>query len=98
LPQRVQQPGLSIGLNRVTGDTEAAKIRQQQAQAARASSGLSVLDPLGRNKVKNQMSVNLVDLTHDSIHELYWRPIIRKREEKPGDNVLKDKLLLKDWE
>lgn len=44
------------------------------------------------------MALNVYDLTHDVIHELYWKPIVRKPEEKPADNVLKDKLLLKDWE
>jgi len=44
------------------------------------------------------MSTSLIDLTHDCITELYWKPIIRKPEPKPADNVLRDKLLLKDWE
>jgi hypothetical protein len=44
------------------------------------------------------MALDVIDLTHDVIHEYYWKPIIRKPEEKPADLVLKDKLLLKDWE
>ena len=57
--------------------------------------GGSVLDPLDRH---NPMATNVIDLTHESIHEIYWKPIVRKPEPKPADNVLKDKLLLKDWE
>jgi hypothetical protein len=53
------------------------------------------LEPLPRY---NPMCQNIIDLTHDTIHEYYWKPIIRKPEEKPAENVLKDKLLLKDWE
>lgn len=56
----------------------------------------SVLDPTG--KMKNQMATSCIDLTHESPIELYWRPIIRAPEKKPAENVLKDKLLLKDWE
>ncbi len=71
-----------------------------QAQEASLGQGLSVLNPLGRKdvQIKNRMATSVIDLTHDVIHELYWRPIERKPEEKPPDNVLKDKLLLKDWE
>jgi hypothetical protein len=43
-------------------------------------------------------STNIIDLTHDTIHELYWRPIVRKPELKPADGILRDKLQLKDWE
>jgi len=56
----------------------------------------SVFDPTG--KAHNQMATNCIDLTHDAPLELYWRPIIRAPEKKPGENMLKDKLLLKDWE
>jgi hypothetical protein len=55
----------------------------------------TVLDPLQR---ANPQSRLVTDLTHDTIHELHWKPIVRKPEEKPAENVLKDKLLLKDWE
>ena len=56
----------------------------------------SVMDPTG--KMINQMATNCIDLTHESPIELFWRPIIRAPEKKPAENVLKDKLLLKDWE
>ena len=55
----------------------------------------SVLDP--KNNHSNQMAMNLVDLTHDCPIELIWKPIVREPEKKPLENVLKDKLLLKDW-
>jgi len=56
----------------------------------------SVFDPTG--KLNNQMARNCVDLTHDCLAERYWRPIVREEEVKPPDNILRDKLLLKDWE
>ena len=44
------------------------------------------------------MATETIDLTHDVMAEIRWKPIVRKPELKPGDNVLKDKLLQKDWE
>ena len=55
-----------------------------------------MLDPTG--KMRNPMAVECIDLTHDCPVELHWRPIIRVPDKKPLENVLKDKILLKDWE
>ena len=35
------------------------------------------------------MATETIDLTHDVMAEIRWKPIVRKPELKPGDNVLK---------
>ena len=45
-----------------------------------------------------QMQSNLIDLTHDTLPEIVWRPIKKIAEALPPANVINDKVNLHAWE
>ena len=91
--------------------TPKSAIKNIKFDTSELSSERSPLPKLVQNKIKkqhhfakglpkygNQMGKQMVDMTHDCPLELYWKPIKREAEKKPTQQMLKDKLLLKDWE
>ena len=44
------------------------------------------------------LSSKVIDLTHDTLPELKWRPIMKVHDKIPPVAVLKDKTLLREWE
>jgi hypothetical protein len=45
-----------------------------------------------------QMQSKVIDLTHDTLPELIWRPIKKYAEPMPPPNIINDKLNLHNWE
>ena len=45
-----------------------------------------------------QMYANLIDLTHDVLPEKIWKPVRYEPDKIPPVTVLKDNVLLRDWE
>jgi hypothetical protein len=45
-----------------------------------------------------QMQSNLIDLTHDTLPEIVWRPIKKIPEAMPPGNIINDKVNLQQWE
>jgi hypothetical protein len=37
-------------------------------------------------------------LTHETIPENYWRPVLRKPDAIPAEKILTDKIARKEWE
>ena len=58
----------------------------------------TVFNPKGHITGKNPCSTTVIDLTHDCLSELSWKPIKRVAEQKPPEVILKDKINLKEWE
>ena len=47
----------------------------------------------------HQLSARVIDLTHDTLPENNaWRPIAKTFDKVPPQNILEDKILLRDWE
>lgn len=46
----------------------------------------------------HQLSARLVDMTHDTLPEVKWRPVEKRVDKIPGQQILEDKVLLRDWE
>jgi len=44
------------------------------------------------------MTGKVIDLTHDTLPEVQWRPIRPEKVKVPSLTVLEDKVLLRDWE
>ena len=40
----------------------------------------------------------MIDLTHDTLPELSWRPIEKTYDRVPPEIIMKDKILMKEWE
>ena len=50
------------------------------------------------NRRAHQLSGRVIDLTHDTLPETNWRPIMKTYDKIPPQNILEDKILLRDWE
>jgi hypothetical protein len=37
-------------------------------------------------------------MTHDTLPEVKWRPVEKRVDKIPGQQILEDKVLLRDWE
>ena len=46
----------------------------------------------------HQLSAKLIDLTHDVVPELQWRPIFKTYDKIPPQPILEDRILLREWE
>ena len=51
-----------------------------------------------RGRRAHQLSARVIDLTHDTLPESHWRPIVKTYDKIPPQNILEDRILLRDWE
>ena len=78
--------------------------QQQNNLLASRDTGLKYLalaeqeKPKEENKRAHQLSGRVIDLTHDTLPETKWRPIQKTYDKIPPQNILEDKILLRDWE
>ena len=49
-------------------------------------------------KRQAQMAVKVVDLTHDTLPEIEWRPLNKPQEVVPPNWIVRDQVLLREWE
>ena len=54
--------------------------------------------PKEENRRAHQLSARVIDLTHDTLPESKWRPIQKTYDKVPPQNILEDRILLRDWE
>lgn len=54
--------------------------------------------PKEENRRAHQLSARVIDLTHDTLPEEHWRPIQKTYDKIPPQNILEDRILLRDWE